>query len=240
MSRFSLLMMICMSLCGLSSAHAERELQSECTDDMSVAALEKRVAANPDNLELRYELGIAYNEQAMQDNEKALDKAISVFKELVQDNPDMVKAKAMLGSCTVMKAQHVSIFSKLDYVEEGYTILDAVVAQDPDNPDLRLIRGVNAARSPGFLGRGDVAEEDFEWLLADVQAGANQYDDNYRRTIYFYVGDYFLEERDDRCVELLVKASQLGGAPRLTSDIQKALKTAKKKFPSTYAELEKE
>lgn len=227
-------------LLGVSSADAERELKSDSSADMSVEALEKRVSADPDNRELRYELGIAYNEQAMHDDEEALDKAIEVFQDLVDEDPDMVKAKAMLGSCTVMKAQHVSIFSKLDYVEKGYTILDEVVKTDPGNPDLRLIRGVNAARSPGFLGRGDVADEDFEWLLEDVKADKNHYDDNYRRTIYFYVGDYFLEERDDRCVELLVKAAGMPGAPRLSDDIQEALKSAKKKFPTTYSELENE
>ncbi|MBK1860057.1 tetratricopeptide repeat protein [Cerasicoccus arenae] len=232
--------MIIAVLLTASVTSAERELKADSSEDQSIEALQKRVTQNPKDLELRYALGIAYNEQAMNDDEAALDQAIKIFQDIVKEDPNSVKAKAMLGSCTVMKAQHVSIFKKLDYVEDGYTILDQVVADKPNDPDLRLIRGVNAARSPGFLGRSDVAETDFEWLLADLKKTDNHYDDNYRRTIYFYVGDWFLEQRDSRCVELLMKASKTPGAPRLTDDIKKSLKKAKKRFPSTYAALEKE
>ncbi|WP_269538912.1 tetratricopeptide repeat protein [Cerasicoccus fimbriatus] len=217
--------------------HANRELKAD-NGDQSLAGLEKRVAADPDNLELRYDLGIAYTEVAMnEEDEEALDRSLIIFKQILKDDPNNAKTRAMLGSNTVMKAQYVSIFSKLDYVEEGYTILDELIASDPNNPDTRLIRGINASRSPGFLGRGDVAEEDFNWLLTDLQKSANTYDDNYRRTIYYYVGDWYLDDRDKRCVELLLKASQLPGAPRLTDDIEKSLKKAQKRFPSTYRKL---
>jgi len=238
MSSFRAIVLFWVALSGAALAHAEKDLSADTSIDQSVESLEKRVAADPDNLQLRYDLGVAYNELAIDGSEKALDKAIRIFGDLVKEDPNMVKAKAMLGSCTVMKAQYVSIFSKLDYVKEGYGILDEAVAADPDNPDLRLIRGANAAKSPGFLGRGDVADEDFEWLLNDVQSGVNSYDDNYRRTIYFYVGDYFLEERDNRCAELLLLAEKTSGAPRLTKKIKQSLKEARKKFPSTFAELE--
>lgn len=227
------------ALLVLGSLRAESDLKADNSADQSIAALEEKVAQHPDNLHLRYELGIAYNDQAMRDDEDALDQAIDTFAEIINDDPAMLKAHAMLGSCTVMKAQYVSIFKKMDYVKQGFGMLDEVVSDHPDDPELRLIRGINAARSPGFLGRSDVAEEDFEWLLADVQAQNNNYDDNYRRTIYFYVGDYFLEERDERCVELLLAARDTPGAPRLTDDIAQSLKKAKKKFPSTYADQEK-
>ncbi|WP_309399794.1 tetratricopeptide repeat protein [Cerasicoccus maritimus] len=219
--------------------HAERDLKADTSGDQSIAGLEKKLAQDPNNLDVKYDLGIAYTEVAMNDeSEQALDKSIVIFKEILKVDPDNAKTQAMLGSNTVMKAQYVSIFSKLDYVEKGYTILDELIASDPDNPDTRLIRGINSARSPGFLGRGDVATEDFEWLLADMEKSSNTYDDNYRRTIYYYVGDWYLEERDKRCVALLMKAHSTPGAPRLTDDIEKSLKRAKKRFPSTYRKLE--
>lgn len=221
------------------SLRAESQLKANDHEDHHIAALEKKVAANPDDMALRYDLGLAYNEEAMHGDESALEQAIATFKLIVRKDPSQLKAQAMLGSCLVMKAQYASVFKKLDYCEEGYGILDQVVGENPDDPDLRLIRGVNAARSPAFLGRGDIADEDFAWLLADVESGNNDYDDHYRRTIFFYVGDYFLQERDNRCVELLMTAQSTPGAPRLTADINDALRQAKKKFPSTYASLNK-
>ncbi|WP_309386354.1 tetratricopeptide repeat protein [Cerasicoccus frondis] len=224
----------------VGALHAEQDLKADTSGDQSIPGLEKKVAANPDDLELKYDLGIAYSEKAMNDeDEKALDKSIAIFEQILKKDPDNAKTQAMLGSNTVMKAQYVSIFSKLDYVEKGYTILDELITKDPSNPDTRLIRGINAARSPSFLGRSDVATQDFEWLLADMQEASNTYDDNYRRTIYYYVGDWYLEERDSRCVELLLKASKTSGAPRLTDDIEKSLTRAKKRFPSTYRKLTK-
>ncbi|MEO0795959.1 MAG: tetratricopeptide repeat protein [Verrucomicrobiota bacterium] len=218
---------------------AEQTVDQQTGEDVSIEALEKKAAANPDDLEIRYDLGIAYNEKAITGDEDALERAITIMRSILQDQPANLKAKAMLGSCTVMKAQYASIFSKLDYVEEGYTILDEVVTANPDNQDLRLIRGANAARSPSFLGRSDVADTDFNWLIKDIESRPENYDDNYKRTVYYYAGHWFLEQREKRCIDILLIARDLPGAPRLSDDIKDALVSAKKRFPTTYAKKTK-
>jgi len=233
MIRFILLRLL-LSLPFAASLQAGDSANEPPGGDQSLSALQKRVAENPDNLEYRYDLGIAYNELAMDGDEDALERAMAIMEGILRDEPATRKARAMLGSMTVMKAQHAPLFSKLDYVKEGYGILDEIVEEHPDDPDLRLIRGANAARSPGFLGRGDVADEDFNWLVADIKRNPRAYNDNYTRTIFYYAGDWFLERREKRSVELLFRAKALPGAPRLAEPIKESLKKAKKMFPATY------
>ncbi|MGE9296915.1 MAG: tetratricopeptide repeat protein [Puniceicoccales bacterium] len=229
---FQLLKLYCaiLLLTGVTFARADNAEAG----DQSIAALEKKVAANPDDIEARYDLGLAYNELAIHDDEAALERAIIVMRSILKDDPNYIKARAMLGSMTVMKAQYAPMMEKLDYVKEGYGMLDDIIAKHPDNADLRLIRGANAANSPGFLGRGDIATEDFDWLITDIKTHPDAYDNSYQRTIYFYAGDWFLSKRDKRAVPLLIKAQKLSGAPRLAPSIAESLKKARKVFPSTY------
>jgi len=238
MVRFFILGVFLIGLCLPGRVESGKIDSPDPSSEQSIPALEKRVRENPENIEYRYALGIAYNEVAMHDDEDALERAIAIMNGILDDDPTNRRARAMLGSMTVMKAQHASLFSKLDYVREGYGILDEVVARYPHDPDLRLIRGANAARSPGFLGRGEIADQDFAWLLQDIEAHPEKYDDQYTRTICYYAGDWLLERREKRAVELLFRAKALPGAPRLAEPIAEALQEAKKMFPSTYRALE--
>lgn len=202
-------------------------------EEQAVAELEAQVAHNPHDPEIRYRLGIAYNDLAQRGDEEALEKAINIFEALLAENPHMLKAEAMLGSATVLKAKYVSIFSKLKYAKQGFKTLDAVVDKAPENADIRLIRAINSSRVPGFLGRSNIAEEDFNWLLKTVKTNPNAFSSDMKRSIYFYAGEFALKSDDESAVYLLQRAQNTPGQSRLSLNIDETLAEARKTFPES-------
>lgn len=201
---------------------------------LHVERLETKVAENPENLELRYELGLAYNELALNDNEAALNKAIAEFEFILEKDPSRVKAQAFIGSLTVLKAKYASIFTKIHYAEKGFDMLDEAVEASPDDPDVRLIRAANSSEVPRFLGRSAEAREDFDWLLAHIKSNPEWFNDGLRRSVYFYAGEFALKRDDDAAVELLLTAQATPGATRLEHRITEALEKAREEFPDSF------
>lgn len=217
-------------IAGLSLLQANEETP----ESLNAARLESAIVQNPDDLELRYELGLAYNELALVGEEDALDKAIEQFEFILERDPSKAKAKAFLGSTTVLKAKYSSIFTKLSYAEKGFDILDEAVELAPDNPDVRLIRAANSSEVPRFLGRRDKAEEDFAWLLANIELNPVWFNDGLRRSVYLYAGEFALKRDDESAVELLQIAQATPGATRLEHRITEALEKAREEFPDSF------
>ncbi len=204
-----------------------------------IARLEAEVAQNPDDLDLRYNLGQAYNSLAMLDeedeNEAAMEKALDTFEYIYERDPRRIDARAMVGSTTVLKARFAFVITKIHWAKKGFAILDETVEAEPDNAHLRLIRAANSSKVPGFLGRGDEAREDFAWLLAEMARSPEKYEDAFRRSVYFYAGEYALENDDESAVDLLRKAQATAGAKSLDHRIAKALTQAEKEFPESFS-----
>lgn len=204
--------------------------------EQHITNMEALVAAKPGDPELRYSLGLAYNDQAqLEDNEAALEKAIAIFEGLQEEYPGMLKAQAMLGSAMVLKARYAIVFRKLHYAKKGFNMLDAAIEANPESADIRLIRAANAANVPAFLGRKKIAREDFAWLLSDIEAHPERYDDGMRRAIYFYAGEFALKSDDDQAVHLLQLAQTTPGQMRLEPRIAAALDEARQQFPESFS-----
>lgn len=206
--------------------------------DQRLSTLEAELAVNPDSAELRYQMGVLWNEKAVEGDGEALDQAIAVFEALVEDHPDSHRARAFLGSCYVLKARDASVFTKMRWCRKGFVLLDDTVTDAPDDLDARLIRAINAAQVPGFLGRGKVADEDFAYLLERADDPALEANQELRRAIYYHAGDYALQQRDSKAVTLLTKARQLPGDPSLDPAINQALEDARLRFPQQFPNTE--
>ncbi|WOO41108.1 hypothetical protein [Rubellicoccus peritrichatus] len=220
-------------IAGISLLHGKAD---ETPEVQHAKRLELAVAENPEDLDLHYDLGLAYNELALNDDEDAIDKAIDQFEYILEQDPTRVKAMAFIGSLTVLKARYSSIFTKLSHAEKGFDILDKAVETAPDDPDVRLIRAANSSEVPGFLGRSDEAEADFDWLLANIELNPDWFNDGLRRSVYFYAGEFALKKDDDSAVELLLAAQTTPGASRLEHRIDEALEEARKEFPDSFQE----
>lgn len=213
-------------------------LKAESPEATNIASLEQAVSGAPDDLDLQYQLGLAYNDFALlaeeDENEEALEKAIAIFEDIYKQDPSRVEAQAMLGSATVLKARFSSIFTKIRWAERGFVIIDEAVEADPENVGLRLIRAANAAQVPGFLGRSDEASGDFAWLLAEIEKNPEKFDDGLRRSVYFYAGEYRMKKDDKSAADLLLKAQATPGEDRLDHRITEALAEAQMKFPEAF------
>jgi len=185
---------------------------------------------DPGNTDLRYQLGAIYNELAVRGDEEALEKALKIFKQICESHPERTEALAFYGSMVVLKARYANIFRKNHYARQGFEILDRAVMEAPRNPQVRLIRAGNSAEVPGILGRGDEAQEDFQWLFERYREEPERFPPKFRRVFFVLAGKYLLDKGDPQSLKFLEKAKELPGSAHLTPQLKEELRKARKRF----------
>lgn len=79
------------------------------------------------------------------------------------------------GSATMMMAQYVSNpFTKLSYFKRGKKMLEAAIATDKNNIELRFLRLAVQQKAPAFLGYKHSIDADKTFLLNAVPAITDQ------------------------------------------------------------------
>ena len=91
---------------------------------------------------------------------------------------------------------------KMSHVNKGIGLMDKAIKLDPDNISVRLVRGLNSSRLPGFLNRGEVAIEDFEHLASLIPQRPHL-PQSTRKLIYTHLADLY------RQVDETAKADQV-------------------------------
>ncbi len=82
-------------------------------------------------------------------------KADLFYKQLLKiPSPEPV-IQAYLGSAAAVRAKHAwNPVNKLNYLNEGFRIIDKAVKRDPDHLEVRFLRFSLAHYLPSFLGKG--------------------------------------------------------------------------------------
>lgn len=223
---------------GATADAASSDLAAEADFDLYrqlARELRAKLDSQPANLDLRYELGAVLNEMAVMGDEEALEEALRHFRYIYRENPERHDARAFYGSMQVLKAKYVSLFSKLKWAERGFQTLDNAVSNAPDTPAVRLIRFANSSQVPSFLNRDEVARQDLDWLLANLEAHPAGYTPEFRRIFFFFAGEWMLKQDDATCLKYLKKAASLPGSPHLGPRIERTLEKARQTFPNAYA-----
>ncbi len=96
---------------------------------------------------------------------------------------------AFAGTLDCMKAGAPGLGGMLamTYARQGFRKLDATVANNPVVLGARLQRAITFMRSPAFLGKGRVAQMDFEYLLQRVPSDKAY--NRLRAMLLFYLGE---------------------------------------------------
>jgi tetratricopeptide (TPR) repeat protein len=149
-----LVFLIISSLLGLSTYANEAKM------------LEEKLKEDPQNLSAIHELAKIYHDRALHKEEGALKCAERFLKEAQKKFPNDMVIFAWYGSLLTIKARD-SWFPplKLSRLRKGISILDEAVERAGDNITVRMIRANNSLYLPEFIGRVDVAIEDFKYLL---------------------------------------------------------------------------
>jgi tetratricopeptide (TPR) repeat protein len=130
-------------------------------------ALESRLKSDPHNTSLLLELGRQYHNLAyLGNNERAVEAGQRYLSRLLEVEPENAAGMVYLGSVKTLKARSSQgrPWEALEFLQEGFTLMDKAVLIAPAHPEVRFIRAVNSVNIPETFGRLSVALEDFQAL----------------------------------------------------------------------------
>jgi len=151
---------------------------------------ERQLAVNPTNQMALVQLAKAHHNQATlgaKDSEFHIAKARAYLGRLLALNPKHAFGRALLGSTTVLTAREAFWpGTKIKRVREGIVLLDAAIADFPDDPDARFTRAVNNLFLPDMFERRTIVEADFQWLCERTDRG--EFEAEFRQYACLYHG----------------------------------------------------
>ncbi len=117
-------------------------------------------------------------------DKEAVQKAHEMFKEIWSEDPDNHLAEAYLGSTTALLGRdHPNLSEKFRLAVEGLKLLDSAVSKEPNNTEIRILRGHVCFNLPDmYFHRLTTAVEDFEFLIS-----------RYRRNRRVFSRDFYIK-----------------------------------------------
>lgn len=196
--------------------------------------LEKTVAADPKNQALRFQLAAVLCDLAAAGEESAEAEALQVLEQLRKDAPKDAEVLAFYGNACTIEAKYSFVLTKLTWAHDGFNYMDLAVKQAPDNLIVHVIRALNSAQVPDFLGREQTAREDFAWIMHRLETRPQDFSPELLRSIYYYAGEFALNHNEPKAVELLTQAAAIPASKddALAPKINAFLKNAREKFPA--------
>ena len=126
---------------------------------------EEQVKSEPDNRQLLFELGkYWHNVGGVKEDKEAVIKAEHYLERLIEINNENSLALVYYGSIITMKARDAVFWNKIKFVKQGIEQMDKAVRLDPDNLEVRLVRGSNSVAMPKMMNRLSVALTDFKHI----------------------------------------------------------------------------
>lgn len=148
--------------------------EEQLTEKIDVFTL--KLNKSPQDYEIVKSLGIAYHFKAGIDADAFAAMAVEYLTKAHEfDQKDYV-TMCYLGAATSRMAQITwNPLRKMDYSNTGMGLMDKAVRKAPDNVTVRMARGKASLNMPSFLGRGDLAVEDFEYLAGLIEQNPESY-----------------------------------------------------------------
>jgi len=153
-----------------AEADRSREVLEQVQPTPEIEEIQRRMKDDPENAVLALELADAYLKEGY------LDAAEVVIRDVVKTDSSNADAYAALAKVLGKKAElgyGEKIYEDADYMTnlafEVMRVTDKAVELDPDNLEMRLMRGIIGVEMPFFVGRLDDAVSDLP-MLAESDA----------------------------------------------------------------------
>jgi len=179
----------------------------------SADAWETQLKKSPDDRELLLMLGRFYHEQAgLEDRAEAVEKAEKHLSRLLSLEPENADALVYRGSVLTIKARaSAPSMESLEYLNQGFSLMDRAVLLSPENLEIRLVRSVNSVHVPAEFGRGDLALEDFRAIEKLLAGASRPPDPRFLLTYNFFYGTFLAGRGEMAAAEpRLKKVIELG------------------------------
>ncbi len=131
------------------------------------------------------------------EDETAIDEGLALVEQFGREDP---LSRAYGAALIVLRAKHAFWpHHKMQHLRRGLPVLDALVAEHPDNVEIRYLRLLSGYFLPGFLGRRDEVRADFDTLARLLPAARHSFPpDLYRDMAGFVMSRGALSEKDRR------------------------------------------
>ena len=171
-----------------------------------ISEFQKELDQNSSHYDAIKGLGIAYHIKAQEDAKKFAQRAVDMLTRAHEMNKRDYEALCYLGSAMTMMAKTTwNPIKKMSYVNKGIALMDKAVKRDPDNITVRMARGYNSMRLPGFLERKGVALEDFEHLAEMIEKDPVSFS-SIKREVYSNLAELYRkkgeEDKAEKCMKL--------------------------------------
>jgi len=158
--------------------------------------LEARVGSNAADYATLRDLATVYHYMAVKDSKAYAKKAVQMLDRAYEKRPEDYVVLCYLGNAYVLAAKDGGDgMTRAANVNKGFEYMDKAVRHAPDDITIRLTRGFSAKASPKFLGRRQVAYEDFEYLAALFEKGL-KVPESLKATVYGQLADLYKEDGD--------------------------------------------
>ncbi len=128
--------------------------------------LRAEAAEKPDSEQAAFDLAKELYFQSAVGDREALDRSLKMFQELREAKPDDARMRAYLGSAILADAaDKTPLPTLLPQVNRGLDLLDAAGQAAPDDPEVRLVRGLTLFNVPKMFDRREEAEADLAWVV---------------------------------------------------------------------------
>ena len=103
-----------------------------------------------------------FYKRAVAGDKEAVEQCVALLETAVKEQPNNQVARVYLGSAYALRSRDMSFgFAKLSTFRRGMALMDEAVAAAPDNPRVHFVRGLTCDPLPAFLGRKQIAHDDF-------------------------------------------------------------------------------
>jgi len=126
-------------------------------------------------------------------DKEAVKKAYKIFKKICADDPRDCLAEAYLGSITALLGRdEIDPNKRFRLALDGLKILDRAVSKEPDNIEIRILRGFVSHRLPEmYFHRKATAIEDFNYVISRYERNKKVLSRDFYCKILFELGlDY--------------------------------------------------
>lgn len=140
---------------------------------------------------------VRLHDEGLAGNKEAVRKARTALRALHEQNPGDDTVKAYYGSSLALSARDSTrTVDRIDLAREGLSLLDQVVAAQPNNRVFRLMRGKIAYRLPeNIFHRTETAIDDYVKLIDAEMRQPGLLDEKAYATLVYELGDAFFRTK---------------------------------------------
>ena len=173
-----------------------------------ISGFQKGLDQNSSDYEALKALGIAYHIKAGKDAKAYAPRAVEFLSRAYEINKKDNQTMCYLGSATTMMAKTTwNPIKKMSYVNKGTGLMDKAVKRDPDNVSVRMTRALNSKSLPSFLNRGDIALEDFEYLVGLIEKNPESLT-SIKKKVYSNLAELYIKAGDQAKAEKFMKLAE--------------------------------